>query len=150
MELDSAAVVIFPETSEVMIYTVLEGAEGTNNFIFKLIDDSLKINFFKPDTNLIKSTCVLYGVDGIIIANLKFIHVTYSVYFVPIAQNFDTEVELKLFDKYGNLVIQTLHNTYKGNSYMMPPEAETTVRDGVRGALRRLVKELQKLQSDQQ
>jgi len=49
-----------------------------------------------------------------------------GVYFDLIAENVDAEVQLKLFDQNGDLVLQTLHDTHRGNSYTMPPDADTT------------------------
>lgn len=58
------------------------------------------------------------------------------------AENYDTEAELKLFSKNGDLLSHTLHNTYKGNSYMMSPSADITVRDGTIGAINRMAKDM--------
>lgn len=86
--------------------------------------------------------CKVFDLDGIIVTKLKFINVTYSVYFIPIAQNYDTEVEMKLYNNKGELQIATLHNTYKGNSYMFVPSVEKTIHDGTMGAFKRIIKEM--------
>jgi hypothetical protein len=101
-----------------------------------------EINYESPDTERIKEICSQRELEAILITKLKFIHVTYSFYMIPIAQNYDTEVETKLIDKHGNLIYNIRHNTYKGNSYMMPPSAERTVKDGVIGTINRIVKEM--------
>jgi hypothetical protein len=62
--------------------------------------------------------------------------------FIPIAKNWDTEVEMKLFDNTGNLMLTVLHNTTKGNSYFTPSTADRTIHDGTEGAIKRLAKEL--------
>lgn len=134
---------IFPETNE----TFLESIQlfTKENDLYKVVLLKSELDYENPDKEMIINKCNLYKVDAVLISRLRFIHVTYSVMFVPIAQNYDTEVEMKLFDKNGNLVVSTSHNTYKGNSYMMSPPAERTVTDGARGALKRIYTELDKM-----
>ena len=99
------------------------------------------LSFDHPDPAFIADICRRKGLDGVIVTKLQFIHVTYSMYTIPIFQNYDTEVEVKLLDSSGNVVLITRHNTLAGNSYMMPPLPERTVYDGVEGALKRMMKE---------
>lgn len=91
---------------------------------------------------MIRKICNENNLDGFVVSKLKFIHVTYSMYFIPIAKNWDTEVEMKLFNSTGNLMLTVLHNTTKGNSYFMPPTADRTIHDGTEGAIKRIIKEL--------
>ena len=100
------------------------------------------ISYETPDLIEISNLCNKNDLDGFLVAKLTFIHVEYTMYSEPIIQNFDTEVELKLFDKKGKLLISTLHNTLHGNSYMMPPPPNMTIHDGAKGAIKRLTKEM--------
>lgn len=90
----------------------------------------------------ISKVCEDNNVDALLFTDLQFIYVTYSVYFVPVMSNYDTDVAMRLYDRQGNLLYSTRHNTLRGNSYMMPPTADKTVRDGVQGAFRRIAKEM--------
>ena len=64
--------------------------------------------------------------------------------YIPLGKSEDAYVEMKLFDKNGVLIVHTKHNTSAGNSYMMPPKAERTIKDGTVGALRQIIKEIEK------
>jgi hypothetical protein len=134
---------IFPETNEKFLQSI-ELFNKENN-LYKVVFLNSELDFENPNKDLIVNKCNLYKVDAVLISRLRFIHVTYSVMFVPIAQNYDTEVEMKLIDKNGNLILSTIHNTYKGNSYMTSPPAERTVMDGAKGALKRIYAELDKM-----
>jgi hypothetical protein len=137
---DSITTVIYPQTSKIWRNTIFE-------LFIKYEIDSIKemvdfIQFDNPDTSQIIEKCKENNLDGLLISKLNFFRVTYSVYFVPITQNYDTKVNMKLFDKNGNLLLSTVHDTFSGNSYWLPPSAETTVRDGTKGALGRVIKEM--------
>lgn len=64
-----------------------------------------------------------------------------STFFIPVVSNIDTEVEMRLYDKNGNISYATKHNTLSGNSYMFNPKTKVTVHDGVAGAFRKMAKE---------
>ena len=109
---------------------------------------SIEYPNFKKWTELEKQTiselCNTNELDGIIFTQLKFVNTNYSMMFIPIGKSQDTEVEMKYFDSNGNLLLHTKHNTAMGNSYMDYPDAEKTVPDGVKGALKRIFKEIEK------
>jgi hypothetical protein len=137
---DSILFQVDSQTDEIFTQTVFEtldeyGLNNSQNF-------KTNLSFDYPDRIAIAQLCAEYDLDGFILARLKFIHVTYSMYALPIAQNFDTEVEMKLFSKEGKLIIRTMHNTLEGNSYMTPPPAFKTIQDGTRGALKRIARDL--------
>jgi hypothetical protein len=133
---------IFPQTNKKFKESVdLFAAE---NATYKVVFLHSEMDYENPNKELIVNKCKYYNLDAILISRLRFIHVTYTVMFAPIAQNYDTEVEMKLIDRNGNLILNTRHNTYKGNSYMTPPPAERTVMDGAKGALKRIYTELDK------
>ena len=50
---------------------------------------------------------------------------------------------MKMFDKNGKLLLHTLHNTYRENSYMLPPPPHRAIRDGTKGVLKRIAKEME-------
>ena len=119
---------IYPETSLVFDSTI---KKITNVYS---LDVPLKI---KPttksltDKNAISEICKQNNLDALLITDLRFIHTTYTALFIPIVSNYDTEVEMQLYDKEGKLLYATKHNTYKGNSYIKIPTAEKTIHDGV-------------------
>ncbi|MCT4613437.1 MAG: hypothetical protein N4A49_01020 [Marinifilaceae bacterium] len=131
---------IQPKTEELYCLTMKEAFNKNELINGKEINASL--SFDNVSRERIVEQCVKNNLDGIIITRLKFIHVTYSVYYAPIMQNFDTEVEMKLYNNMGELQISTTHNTYSGNSYMMPPPVERTIHDGTMGAFKRIIKEM--------
>lgn len=100
------------------------------------------MSYDNPDLTEIRELCNKNDIDGFLIAKLTFMHVEYTIYSEPIFQNFDTEVELILFDRSGEMLISTLHNTFHGNSYMKPPQPNKTIYDGTKGAIKRLAKEM--------
>lgn len=94
------------------------------------------------DGLLLRDLCDRDSLDGVIVASMKFINVTYGVYGIPIAQNWDTEVDMGLYNRKGDLLLAVRHNTFRGNSYLMPPPANRTIYDGTAGAVRRIAREL--------
>lgn len=137
---DSIVSKIFPQTDSVFTNTLVKTFTTYN--LNDIISINCELSIDNPDINIISQICEENNLDGIVITRLKFIHVTYRMNFIPIAKNWDTEVEMKLFDKTGNLVLAVLHNTTKGNSYFMPPAADRTIHDGTVGAIKRLIKEI--------
>jgi hypothetical protein len=96
------------------------------------------------DTSKIRKICTENDLDGYICTQIKYKFVNNYYMYIPIGKSEDAYVEMKLYDKKGILIIHTKHNTYAGNSYMMPPKAEQTIRDGTIGALKRILKEVEK------
>jgi hypothetical protein len=137
---DSVVSKIFSETSNVFEKTVFETFHDYRLYDIKPIDTQLSI--VNSDTSKIAKICQENNLDALVVSRLTFIHTTYSVDFIPVAKNYDTEVTMKLFDKSGKLIVAVSHNTYKGNSYMTAPTARRTIHDGTEGAIRKMVKEL--------
>ena len=92
----------------------------------------------------IKTICTENQLDGMILTQLKFLNVEYSFFFIQAGVSEDTEVEMQYYDANGNLLLHTKHNTHNGNSYWNFPSADKTVADGTKGALGRIIKEIQK------
>ena len=109
---------------------------------------SIEYPYFEKWTDLdkqkIADICISNNLDGIIFTKLIFIQIKYTMMFIPISQSLDTEVEMQYFDANGNLILHTKHNTANGNAYPDPPIAEKTIPDGVKGALKRIFKEIDK------
>lgn len=130
----------FPHAGNIFATTVIQ---TFNEYGFKKPKNIMsKISFEYPDNKEIIKICNENDLDGILLTKLKFIHSTYDIYSIPTFQNYDTEVEMKLIDKFGILLINTKHNTFTGNSYIMPPTADRTVHDGTKGALKRMIEEM--------
>jgi hypothetical protein len=138
---DSIVSKIFPQTSDIFKKTVFETFQNYHLSDIRSIDNELSV--VNSDTSKIAKICQENNLDGLVVSRLTFIHVTYSVNFIPIAKNYDTEVTMKLFDKNGKLIVAVSHNTYKGNSYMTAPTANRTIHDGTEGAIKKMVKELE-------
>ena len=137
---DSIVSKIFPQTDSIFTNTFIKTLKTYN--LKDVIPFRTEFSIEKPDINLIAQICKENNLDGFVVSHLKFIHVTNIINFIPITKNWDTEVEMKLFDKTGNLKLTVLHNTTKGNSYFIPPTADKTIHDGTAGAIKRLAKEL--------
>lgn len=99
------------------------------------------INFNFPSKEDIIDICLNNNLNGLMLPKMKLIRTTEKMYGVTIAEYFNTEVQLKLYDNNGNLIISTLHNTQKGNTYFKAPKLENTIYDGATGALQKLLKE---------
>lgn len=96
------------------------------------------------DEKKISEICSLKKLDGIIFTQLKFINTEYRMMLIPIGKSEDTYVEMKYFDKSGELLLHTKHDTERGNSYLTFPKSKKTVPDGLKGALKRIFKEIEK------
>ena len=128
---------IFPETSAIFNSTITE--------IFNIygLSKPEKIGFIVAENKKsISDFCEKHSIDALLFTDLRFISVTYMFYFAPIAHNLDTEVKMRLYDMYGNLLYSTKHDTFKGNSYFTAPSTDRTVRDGIRGAFKQIAKEM--------
>lgn len=100
--------------------------------------------FNEINKSQIKALCDEHKLDGLILTQLIFINVQYSTFFIPLGVSEDTEVEMQYYDADGTLLYHTKHNTHKGNSYWDFPLANRTVADGTKGALKRIVKEIER------
>ena len=128
---------IYSQTNDVFHSTITEIIEAYG------LSTPERIGFIvKEEKKSISEFCENHHLDALLFTNLHFINVTYTVYFAPVASNLDTEVKMRLYDRQGNILYSTTHNTLKGNSYMMPPPTNRTVSDGVKGAFKRIAKEM--------
>lgn len=131
---------------------------GTSTYFYNAIDSYysgkqiniekhllLKFNDLNEiDTSEIKNICKQFNLDGFLCTQLKYKFVDNYYLMIPLGKSEDTFTEMKLFDKNGNLILHTKHNTAMGNSYMKPPKADKTVKDGIFGALKRIDLEILK------
>lgn len=97
--------------------------------------------FDNPEATRIADLCESSQIDGILITRLTLFSRD-----VPIvstnAKVIDTVAEMKLYDKRGTLLLTVSHDTHMGNSYMLVPSPERTIRDGARGAANKIASEL--------
>lgn len=116
--------------------------------IHNIISDKIIVGKFdgfdRVNKEDIKNMCAENQLDGMIFTQLIFLNVVYSSMFIPIGVSEDTEVEMQYYDSNGNLLLHTKHNTHLGNSYLQFPSAERTVADGTKGALGRIIREIEK------
>lgn len=149
VELDNDSTIskLFPKVDSIFKESIKEAYLKYNTGEIRTVEKYISTT--KPDTSLIAEICRREQLDGLIWTKIKFIHVTYSAYFIPVAKNWDTEVAMFLFNKDGSLLLGVSHNTLHGNSYLMPPSADKTIHDGVAGALKRVARELGWVKSTQ-
>lgn len=103
-----------------------------------------KLSFNNTNNQQITNICNANGLDGLIVSKIRFIPVAYSSTYTPVMKYYDTEIEMKLYAKNGELQILTKHNTFSGNSYMKRPTTKKIIHDGTIGAFNRILKEITK------
>jgi hypothetical protein len=103
-----------------------------------------KVSFSNTNKQQIINICNANNLDGLIVSKLIFINIIYYPSYSPIMKDYDTEVEMELYDKNGELQISTKHNTFIGNSYMLKPTTNKIIHDGTMGAFNRIMKEIKK------
>ena len=130
----------YPKTTEIFADAIFETFINYGQIKPHQIPSYISLEH--KDSVNISHYCEKYQLDGFLATRLEFINVEYTTLGIPISQNYDTNVEMDLYDKNGTLIISTTHNTYKGNSYMMAPPIERTIYDGTEGALKRIFKEM--------
>ncbi len=133
---------VLTNSAKVVNQTLRSFAKKEKNFHLIYFPEDTTWHFETPDTLWISQKCSTNELDGLILMRVRFTKMIYTVYFVPVSQNFDAQVEAKLYDRHGRLVVHVYFDTYFGNSYWLPPSAQTTLHDGLTGALKRLLKEL--------
>jgi len=94
------------------------------------------------ETDEIRRICFDNNLDGYICTQIMYKFVDNYYMSISFGKSEDAYVEMKLYNSMGELVIHTKHNTLAGNSYMMPPKAEQTIKDGTVGALKQIRKEI--------
>ncbi|MEO9005215.1 MAG: hypothetical protein ABI288_10780 [Ginsengibacter sp.] len=100
------------------------------------------------DPNEIINICKENNLDGFLCTQIKYKFVNTSYMFIPTGKSEDVYVNIKLFNNTGELMCHTRHNTLAGNSYMMAPKANKTIRDGTFGALNQIFKEISRSKKD--
>jgi len=138
LENDNTLSEIYPRTHAVFTSTITEtfakhSLEAPKEIVAHL-------SFENPNPIQIISICEENNLDGLLLSKLKFLNVTYYIDFIPVFENIDTEVEMKLLNKEGKVVAITCHNTLKGSDYMMPPTTERTIHDATERALKKIIK----------
>ncbi|MCL2290369.1 MAG: hypothetical protein FWC34_06660 [Bacteroidetes bacterium] len=138
LENDNTLSTIYPRTHAVFTSTIVE--TFAKHSLEAPTEVSANLSFENPDIVQIISICEENNLDGLLLSKLTFVNVTYYINFVPVFDNIDTEVEMKLFTKEGKVVAITRHNTHKGSDYMMPPTTERTIHDATARALKKIIK----------
>lgn len=100
-----------------------------------------ELSFDNPDPAMIADICTKNAVDALLLTRLTLAERTYQIGYGRL-RSIDTKAEMKLFDANGRLLVSVTHDTYKGNSYLLIPSPEKTLRDGTQGALKRIAQEI--------
>lgn len=126
------------------------------NLWSKLNKDSARyinknLSFYYPDTIEIARLCSAHNTDGLILSSVKLVQtdivyaggiLLFPVVVGPVTYH-DAEVELKLFDRHGSLLISTSFFTGEaGKSAVKISEIDKVVNAGVEGALKGMIKEI--------
>ena len=107
------------------------------------------INCYLPDTNEIIKICKNNKVDGILISTFKFVNSqdpAWSVSDIPGNLCTDLDVEMKLYDANGHLLITTFMEATLKSYIKELPTFETSAMDGTRGTVKLMAKEIKSLQ----
>jgi hypothetical protein len=135
-----------PEIAEFMLKSAVDYCRDGEYQIVRSLESEF-LGYEIAATDKIKAICAADNLDGIILSRISFSGHSYSMYGATYARIIDTEVTMKMFDSSGKLLVETLHNTNKGNSYAFAPGLDTTVKDGTVGALKRVFQELKKMKT---
>jgi len=142
LENDNTLSAIYPRPHAVFTSTIIETFAKHSLEAPKEI--SVSLSFENPDPVQIISICEENNLDALLLSKLKFLNVTHYINFIPVFENIDTEVEMKLINKEGKVVAITRHNTLKGSDYMLPPTTERTIHDATERALKKIIKIIKK------
>ncbi len=129
---------VYPKTDSILYKTLQAEFEQNRKEAIHCLDD--EINFLLPNKPDIIRICSGYKLHGLIIPSIRFLH----------PENLDmpngwcdSEVQLKLFDYRGELIMHTSHRTSIGNTYGLEPGTSRTIKDATEGALRKMLREYQ-------
>jgi hypothetical protein len=133
---DSALSKVYPKTNELYKDEVAKvfKQNGINNLQYAVTI----INYDNPDVESIKSLCLTNNMDALLISQLVFTRqISGTKTYVG------TEVDSKLYDRYGTLLVNASHNTLQDNTYRMPiTNIDEAVRQGTKKAITRVSQEL--------
>ena len=135
---DSVLLTIYSNTNNVFQHTVDSTLHLYDNFQITYLPRQF---CFKPPTiEEIKEICQLNNIDMVFYTTLKFTRVQPYGYL-------DSSILMELYEKDGNLIMKTMHNTGLGNSYWKFPRPDMTIKDATFGALNRILAELNTVQT---
>jgi hypothetical protein len=82
-------------------------------------------------------------VDGIVLTSLRFIGYRYLYMFIPVGQDFETVVEMKLYNSQGKLLVSNCYLTHDGGrAGAKGSNLQKVVSGGTIGAVRGLIQEI--------
>lgn len=133
---------VFPEIEEIQEPTnqAFFGAVADQSHLYsgvKTVIINQSLDYDNIDNQYIKEIGENNSADAIIVPKVKYFKVGFGKY---VFSN-QVLVSLKLYDRQGNLLIETEYDTYKGNA-RLTGKAENSIRIGTQGALKILIKAL--------
>lgn len=140
LDCDTSLLKTLPKTDSIFNHTFKE--EFKNSSVKGVYEFKNRKSYLNSDYQEIKKICNENNLDGIIVSKITFVRVTYTLYGIPVAKNWDAIVEMKLIDKIGRVILIVSYNNSKGNSYLVPPSSDVSTRDCTKGAIKRIKKEL--------
>ncbi len=130
---DSVLSKIYPNTNNVFRHTIDSTLHLYNELQVRYLSEHFCCK--PPTADEIRELCRLNNIDAVFYSTLKFTEELPYGYL-------DTSILMELYDKDGNLIIKSMHNTNIGNSYWKFPKPAMTIRDATYGALNRILAEM--------
>lgn len=133
---DSALSKVYPKTND--IYKDEVANTFKQNGLSNLQYTEAIIDYENPDIETIKGICLKNNMDALLISQLIFIrHISVGKTIVG------AEVNSKLYDRNGKLLVNASHNTLNDNTYRMPiTKIDDAVRTGTNKAITRVSQEM--------
>jgi len=133
---DSSLSKVYPKTNEIYKEALTNTFKqyGLSNIQYT----EAIIDYDNPDIEAIKSICLNNNMDALLISQLIFIRqISMGKTIVG------AEVNSKLYDRNGKLLVNASHNTLQDNTYRMPiTKVDDAVREGTKKAITRVSQEM--------
>lgn len=132
---------VYPQADSVL-QEALAGSIARYGFQPVYMDRELPLTYIQADTTAIAIFCRLGDLDALLLPEFSFLNVTYTYAGIPIARNYDTRAEFKLYDRQGRMLAWISFDTFRGKSYLMPPSAERTLHDAALETFKQIAKNM--------
>lgn len=133
---------LYPPTAMIFKQSVTKELNKVKIKDIEFLDEEFPIN--NPDSISLLKICTDNKLDAIILSQVHFFNIRQYLNPLPVGSYYDTEITLELFDKNAAQVMTVSYNTAKGKSYLLKsnPTVNLTLKDGVTGAIKKLLSDL--------